>query len=116
MTQIASALSELDPNQKYVLAVSGGVDSMTLLYLFAGQFPKSNLMVAHFDHKMRPGSDLDSQFVNKTANSLDIAIRTEETVVVLKKEEEARNSRYDFLSTVKKEFAADFIVTAHHQD
>jgi tRNA(Ile)-lysidine synthase TilS/MesJ len=36
-----------------VLAVSGGVDSMTLLDLVARNHPKENIIVAHFDHSLR---------------------------------------------------------------
>jgi tRNA(Ile)-lysidine synthase len=46
---------ELKPG-KYILAVSGGVDSMVLLDLLSKK-PDIELIVAHFDHGIRPNTD-----------------------------------------------------------
>ena len=49
---------DLEPG-KYVLAVSGGVDSMVLLDLLAGVLTLA-LTVAHFDHGIRMDSKFDA--------------------------------------------------------
>ena len=40
---------------KYVVAVSGGVDSMVLLNMLSN-LPGVDLVVAHYDHGIRPDS------------------------------------------------------------
>lgn len=41
------------PEDTFVLAVSGGVDSMVLLDLVLRYHPKEKFVVAHFDHSLR---------------------------------------------------------------
>ena len=43
----------------YVVAVSGGVDSVALLDLLVKAQPKANFVVAHYDHGIRPDSVYD---------------------------------------------------------
>jgi tRNA(Ile)-lysidine synthase len=46
-----------------VLGVSGGVDSVVMLDLFARNYPKEKLTIAHVNHASRPESDDDESFV-----------------------------------------------------
>jgi tRNA(Ile)-lysidine synthase len=100
----------------YVVAVSGGVDSMALLHMLA-QKPKLKLVVAHFDHGIRPDSKEDRKLVQKVAKHYDLPY-----VLGLGRlgpkasEEKARNARYAFLRKVMTEQGAEAIITAHHQD
>jgi tRNA(Ile)-lysidine synthase TilS/MesJ len=59
------------PPGRYILAVSGGADSMTLLHLFATAAPTRGyqLVVAHFDHGLRPDSAADHDLVRATATA-----------------------------------------------
>ena len=102
----------------YILAVSGGVDSMVLLDLFARAADEHGykLIVAHYDHAMRPDSHLDADFVRAQAirYSLDFYLGT--TEFELHSEAKARLARYTFLSLTAKNNHADGIITAHHQD
>ena len=43
----------------YVVAVSGGVDSVALLDLLVKAQPKTNFVVAHYYHGIRPDSVYD---------------------------------------------------------
>jgi len=43
---------------RYIAAVSGGVDSMVLLDLLSN-LPKVEIIVAHFNHGIRPDSRKD---------------------------------------------------------
>jgi tRNA(Ile)-lysidine synthase TilS/MesJ len=54
------------PAGKYVLAVSGGVDSMALLDLLS-KTPGVELIIAHFNHGIRPDSDEDEKLTAKAA-------------------------------------------------
>ncbi|HSH55875.1 MAG TPA: ATP-binding protein [Candidatus Limnocylindrales bacterium] len=58
------------PEGAYIVAVSGGLDSMLLLDLLAAQ-KHLDLVVAHFDHGMRPDSRLDCEFVARAAKHYD---------------------------------------------
>ena len=101
---------------RYVVAVSGGVDSMVLLDLLAQQ-KNIELVVAHVDHGIREDSAEDRRLVQKTAQKLQLAY--EYTELELGKdvsEETARNARYAFLTKVRGDHKADAIITAHHQD
>ena len=51
---------------KYVLAISGGVDSVVLLDMMS-QLNK-DIVVAHFDHGIREDSAADARFVEALAN------------------------------------------------
>jgi len=132
----------LEPG-KYVVAVSGGVDSVVLLHMLAGEpgnsgmagwrdgdasssvhttIPPSHysaraLTVAHYDHGMRPDSDSDRQFVQALAESYQLPFVYETGKLgASASEAAAREKRYAFLRSVQKQQAAEAIVTAHHQD
>jgi len=100
---------------KYVLAVSGGVDSMVLLDMMA-RLNKHELIVAHFDHGIRPDSYLDAIFVQQAAANYGFNFETKrEHLGENASEALARSRRYEFLRNVAKKHNAK-IVTAHHLD
>lgn len=130
---------------KYVVAVSGGVDSMALLDLLVKQAivnsqqstvdsrknAKTNdqrlstndstssieLVVAHFDHGIRGDSKLDEQLVRKTAKKYKLTYETEAGKLgKTASEAKAREARYKFIEAVKDKHKAKSIITAHHQD
>lgn len=104
------------PAGKYILAVSGGVDSMALLHLLAKR-PDIELVVAHFNHGIRPDADKDEDLV--CARSKQLGLHFEAGYGHLGKtasEAAARKARYDFLENLQIEEQADAIITAHHQD
>ena len=101
---------------KYVVAVSGGVDSMVLLTLLR-QATELKLVVAHFDHGIRPDSRQDRELVQQTAERYGIPFEhTEGKLGPGTSEATARRARYEFLERVRHQRGADAIVTAHHQD
>ncbi len=109
------------PAGNYVIAVSGGVDSIVLLYLLAEQAkkPDSNLrlVVAHFDHGIRPDSEEDRAFVQKLSKQYRLPFVYDTARLGPKASEaKARDARYAFLRKVQQAMRADAIITAHHQD
>lgn len=101
---------------KYVVAVSGGVDSMALLDILSKQ-AGLELTVAHFDHGIRPDSAVDREFVAQAAKAYGLPFTYEEgRLGPAAGEAAARLARYDFLRQVLEETGARAIITAHHQD
>jgi len=100
----------------YVVAVSGGVDSMSLLHMLHNR-PDYKLTVAHFDHGIREDSAEDRQFVEAVAKLYGRPfVYAEGDLGYGASEAEARNARYKFLKSVRRANRADAIITAHHQN
>lgn len=98
---------------RYVVAVSGGVDSVALLDMLT-KVPGHELIVAHVDHGIRPDSADDARFVADLATRYGLPFRL--TRVELGEgasEEAARAARYAFLRQIANDHDAR-IVTAHH--
>jgi tRNA(Ile)-lysidine synthetase-like protein len=101
---------------RYVVAVSGGVDSVTLLHLLSRQ-PGLQLTVAHFDHGIREDSAADRRFVEELAESYRLNfVYDEGRLGAGTSEATARTARYKFLRTAQQTNDAKAIITAHHQD
>lgn len=101
---------------KYVLAVSGGVDSMVALDMLAKK-PGVELIVAHFNHGIRSQSALDEDFVRQQAEQLKLPYEAGYgRLGVGASEETARRARYYFLNRIKVKHDTTAVITAHHQD
>lgn len=114
-------------DQRSLLAVSGGADSVALLRATAALFPDrgDRIHVAHLDHGLR-GADgaADADFVRELAESFGLpvhilsvdvrAIHAESDGASL--EATARNVRYAQLSKTAQHHGLDVVVTAHHRD
>ena len=118
------ASNDLD-DFRYLLAVSGGADSVALLRSFHELDSKASqkFLVAHFNHRLRgEDSDEDERFVQKLCEERDLAVevghwdRTEQTNEQTVSEEFARKERYKFLQQVAERHRSSFIVTAHTAD
>ena len=100
---------------KYVVAVSGGVDSVVLLDILSKQ-PNLELIVAHFDHGVRFDSGIDAIFVAGLAKKYRLPFETKrEELGPDVGEDVARTRRYKFLRSIAKKHNAQ-LVTAHHAD
>lgn len=101
---------------KYVVAVSGGVDSVALLDILSTK-DNLELIVAHFDHGIRVESAEDRKFVATLSQKYGLAFEYAEGHLGKDASEAvAREKRYDFLRQICKKYQAAAIVTAHHQD
>ena len=83
------------PPGKYVVAVSGGVDSMVLLDLLR-QLPHAQLTVAHYDHGIREDSREDRLLVQDFARVHCSFVYDEGNLGVGVSENDARKARYEF--------------------
>lgn len=105
----------------YVVAVSGGVDSMALLDMLVKQSRqasgRSRLVVAHFDHGIRTDSAQDRKLVQDVSKYYGLPfVYHEGHLGPGASEARARKARYDFLHRVRQAGNARAIITAHHQD
>jgi len=101
--------------KKYVVAVSGGVDSVVLLDILR-RLPDIDLVVAHFDHGIRSDSAEDAAFVEQLARKYDLPFEGKrEELGRAASEDQARQRRYAFLRDVAQRHNAS-LVTAHHKD
>src|SRR5579859_41469 len=109
-----------------MVAVSGGLDSMVLLYLLSeladGQ--RWRLTVAHFNHQLRGrSSDADERLVRHTAQRLKLPCVVERGDVLafagnnkLSVEMAARHLRHAFLARAAKRRKIPTVALAHHAD
>ncbi len=113
----------IDGTSKIVLAVSGGVDSMTLLDVMAilAEKYQFKLAVAHFNHNLRGAdSNKDLEFVKNEAKEYGLPFYCASGKVKkyaeknsISIETAARILRYNFFERVSRNFNADFVATAH---
>ena len=111
-------------NGRIGLAVSGGMDSMCLLYLCLNscKLKKSQLLVFSIDHKIRDeDSKLDVEFVENFCNERQVEfkkITVDVPFLAAKKKESletaARNERRRIFEELL-ESGAEYIFTAHHK-
>ena len=99
----------------YIVAVSGGVDSVVLLDMLSKTQHK--LIVAHVDHGIRgEESTADARFVAALARRYQLPfVSTELHLGAHASEETAREKRYEFLFGEAEKYHA-VVVTAHHRD
>ena len=100
---------------KYIVAVSGGVDSVVLLHMMT-KMAGHDLVVAHFDHGIRDDSAEDAYFVSSLASQYGLTYSGKrEELGKTASEALARERRYGFLRELADTHGAR-IVTAHHLD
>ncbi|MGH7197111.1 MAG: tRNA lysidine(34) synthetase TilS [Candidatus Saccharimonadales bacterium] len=104
------------PAGRYIVAVSGGVDSMALLDMLRRQ-PDLELIAVHVNHGMRPDSGEDEKLVDTYSMSHNIKlVKAHLHLEANTSEATSRTARYSFLRLCRKKYNAKAIVTAHHQD
>lgn len=109
----------------FVVAVSGGADSLSLLHLLAQQklHPAEKLIAATLDHGWRPEAAGETQFVREAAAAWGVkCVAGKADTIALARERglsleaAGRQARYDFLAGVARQYQAAYILTAHHAD
>ncbi|MEI6631925.1 MAG: tRNA lysidine(34) synthetase TilS [bacterium] len=113
----------INHKDKIIVGVSGGPDSVALLYLLNSlrQDLKISLHIAHLDHMLRKGSSKDRDFVEAVARKLRLPVTSAAiNVAALAKrgspEEIARNVRLGFLFRVARVNKTRKIALAHNFD
>ena len=115
----------IQDNDKVVIGVSGGPDSMTLLTLLNNLKEKLNIniYVAHINHMIREEADDETEYVKQFCKKINVEcfikkIKVEEEAKKLKigTEEAGRNIRYQFFNEVAEKVKANKIATAHNSN
>jgi len=102
----------LSEGEAVLVAVSGGADSVALLY---GLKDFCNVSVCHINHNLRGNeSQKDAEFVEELCRELSIAFFCYEADDLSGKEEEARQARYSFLLKCAQEQGITKIATGHN--
>ncbi|MEG0926537.1 tRNA lysidine(34) synthetase TilS [Chryseobacterium sp.] len=112
-------------NHTYLLAVSGGADSMVLASLFQDlrdNIPgeEHSFQIAHINYKLRgKDSDLDQNVVQRFCEKNHIKFHLYEVSEKDQKPENsiqlwARELRYAFFREIQQKEKLEFLVTAHH--
>lgn len=112
-----TALGGMPGDGPLLVAVSGGLDSCVLLHLLRfATTPRPEVVVAHFDHGMRPQSEADADWVRGLCRGWGVRCVIGRAHDVPASEGAARSARYDFLHSVTEEAGAARLLTAHHAD
>ena len=122
----ASAHSLFVEGGKYIVALSGGADSVALLLVMkrlAGEW-NMQLEAAHCNFRLRGNeSDRDENFCKNLCVSYDIPLHlihfdTREYALLhhVSIEMAARRLRYDYFERLRRDIDADGICVAHHRD
>jgi len=115
----------ISKNDKIVLAVSGGPDSIAMLNIFISLRKEYNLSlyVAHVNHLIRENAKLDEEFVKEFCIKNDVPCFIKK-VDVLKKanqdkigtEEAGRKVRYEFFDEILSKTNSNKIAIAHNKN
>ncbi|MDR2351820.1 MAG: tRNA lysidine(34) synthetase TilS, partial [Deltaproteobacteria bacterium] len=119
-------LKRLEPNYKdmsFIIAFSGGRDSLALAHLMKRAIVPENLTLLHLDHKIREESLKDAHECLNLAEGLGLrfVLKTKDVLELAKErgkgvEEAGRAARYEALEEERRQRNANYIVTAHHAD
>lgn len=124
MNILANLKQLIEVEDKVLLAVSGGIDSMVMLDLFAKQFPKYKIGIAHCNFSLRGEDSLkDMLLVEKIAKQYGIELHkiifdTNKEMELRGKnlQETARELRYEWFDKICKEYGFEKIATAHNKN
>lgn len=104
---------------KLLLGVSGGSDSIALLYLFSLLRSEIDitLLAVHINHQLRgEESDADAVLVRDICQKLGVPLIVRKINLTDKSENQARQKRFEAFQQVLDAYQFDYIVTGHHSN
>jgi tRNA(Ile)-lysidine synthase len=114
------------PNEKLLVTVSGGVDSMVLLQLLLELRSEWNLdlAVVHVNHQLRGDESTgDEEFVRQTAAHANVAFYCKRVDTIglkhslgVSKQVAAREARYQFFEEIRQQTGSNHVATGHQAD
>ncbi len=110
----------LKENDRIVVCLSGGPDSMCLLSILLKlrETKKLSIIAAHINHNVRKASAKEALFVEDYCNKNNVIF---ETMKITNYNDDnfhndARNIRYKYFEEIVKKYNAKYLMTAHHAD
>ena len=120
MNDVINYLNKLfNTNERVVVGISGGPDSMLLLNLLVNSnIDNQDIIVAHINHNVRSVSDEEEEFVKSVCTEYGVVFHS---IKLPKKtgnnfEKWARERRYEFYEKLIDNYNAKYLMTAHHGD
>jgi tRNA(Ile)-lysidine synthase len=113
--------SELNINKNFIVAVSGGPDSMALSFFAKIYSIKKSIDVKYFivDHRLRKDSTSEAKHVQKNLKNFSIKLN----ILTWKGKKPSKNiqsiareKRYDLLTEIAKKYRIQNILLGHHLD
>lgn len=106
----------LDKKNKYIVGVSGGMDSMALLDMLIKK--QYQIVVLHMNYHFRDDSDIDEKIVSDYCLQNGVEFFVEHGCIDDYQEGnfemQARNMRYKFYHRVGQQLGIDQVILAHH--
>lgn len=114
--------NRISPDSKFIVAVSGGADSIVLLHVMKRM--KCEILALHCNFRLRgKESDTDEDFVKKICKEYDIPLLIKKfntsdyaKAKGISIEMAARELRYAWFKEILKKRHMDYITVAHHAD
>ncbi len=124
VSSVIASHNLLHENDRIIIAVSGGADSMALLYILAEIVLPLELIAVYIDHGLRPQeTPREQEIIAHRCRSLHIifkvrAVNVQKIIAEEKKspEEAARFLRYKALEDIRVQYDARYIAVAHTAD
>lgn len=117
--QVKAATLNLPRQERYLVGVSGGVDSRVLLHLLP-TIGFYDLVVCHLNHNLRGVESLeDCKFVRRLARRLGLAFCTDILAELPRTgslEGAAREARFKFFAGAADNYSTSSLFLAHHAD
>ncbi|WP_434324584.1 tRNA lysidine(34) synthetase TilS [Mycoplasma capricolum] len=112
-------LFNIDTNKKYLLAISGGPDSVFLLCNIVKIIDSKNLVVCHVNYNFRSDSINDQKIVINLCKKFDLKLEIlniNKDYSLLKENFESwsRFQRYDFFNKIAKKYQIYNLLVAHN--
>ncbi|MDD5624472.1 MAG: tRNA lysidine(34) synthetase TilS [Candidatus Cloacimonetes bacterium] len=104
---------------KLLLGVSGGSDSVALLYLFSLLRSEIDITIlaVHINHQLRgEESEADAVLVRDLCQKLGVPLIVRKINLTDRSENQARNKRFEAFLQVLDAYRFDYIVTGHHNN
>lgn len=102
---------------KVAVGVSGGVDSMCLLYWLHNI--KMDVVCLHVNHRLRPEADTETEYVKSVCEKLNIPVHIfywNDNKPESGLEAAARQARYKMMTDFCHENGIEYLLTAHQSD
>ncbi|WP_413581606.1 tRNA lysidine(34) synthetase TilS [Bdellovibrio sp. HCB288] len=106
-------------DKKFLVALSGGVDSVALLTVLSKLLPGTHLGACYFHHGDDKNQEYRSdalEFCEKLCKKLDVSFFALKSKALAKSEAQYREQRYEALARLQRDENFEVLATGHHAD